>query len=58
MKIGANNAIVHRTGLPIRTVPQIKLYINGKQIDYQGPKTAKDVMDFVRKNLVVKKLCV
>lgn len=53
--MGAINAAIHKTFIPIKTVPQIKLFINGKVIHYKGAKTVEEIVKFVHKNLNTKK---
>jgi thioredoxin-like negative regulator of GroEL len=51
LKIGAINAAIHKTFIPIRSVPQIKLFLNGTHIDYKGAKTVDGIIKFVQKKL-------
>ena len=44
VKTGAINAAVHRTTIPISTVPQIILFVKGKLISFKGAKTVKNVV--------------
>jgi len=55
LKIGAINSAVHKTFIPIRTVPQIILFIHGAHIDFKGAKTVDDIVKFVHKNINAKK---
>ncbi len=39
IKVGAVNAVEQKAEIQLRTVPQLKLFIDGKKIDYTGSKT-------------------
>ena len=39
IKVGAVNAVERKAEIQLRTVPQLKLFIDGKKIDYTGSKT-------------------